>query len=376
MGRHVRILRAGALGLVAVVLLAAMVVGGVGATAPSSTPPTAPSPPPPVPVTVMTRNLYLGADLRPAITATTPEAAQAAVASIFSVARRTNFPERAVALAREIADAGPLLVGLQEVAAWYSGPFGDSAPATAVEYDYLQILLRALAVAGAPYSVVRVQDEADIEGPAGAPFHRDIRLVQRDAILVRAGPGDGVRLDGARSGHFVTKLVVPTATAGVVTVNRGWVAVDATVDGHAFRFVNTHLEAFDPLIRLGQAAELVAPTGPVGSAPGDVVLVGDLNSGPELPVHTNRLAFQALVVAGMTDTWRALHPADPGFTAGYGELLDDPPGPALEHRVDHVMTRGSVGFVDARRSGIDPDDRTAGGLWPSDHAGVITTILP
>jgi hypothetical protein len=31
-----------------------------------------------------------------------------------------------------------------------------------------------------------------------------------------------------------------------------------------------------------------------------------------------------------------------------------------------VMTRGSVG----------PDDRTAGGLWPSDHAGVAATILP
>ena len=371
MGRPVRILRAAAVASIAVVFLAALVIGRVRATGPSP----APSPPA-APVTVMTRNLYLGADLRPAITATTPEASQAAVASIFSVAQRTDFPGRAVALAREIADAGPLLVGLQEVAAWYSGPFGDSAPATVVEYDYLQILLRELAIAGAPYTVVRVHDEADIEGPAGAPFHRDIRLVQRDAILVKGGAGDAVRLDGPRSGHFAARLVVPTATGQVVTVNRGWVAVDATVDGRAFRFVNTHLEAFDPLIRLAQAGELVLPTGPIGSAPGNVVLVGDLNSGPELPVHTNRLAFQALVVAGMTDTWRALHPADPGYTAGYAELLDDPPGPALEHRVDHVMTRGRVGLVDSWRSGVDPAGRTPSGLWPSDHAGVVATVLP
>ena len=376
MGRPVRILRAVAVGLVTFAVLAVIVVGGVMATSPSPAPWAAPSAPA-APVTVMTRNLYLGADLRPAITATTPEASQAAVASIFSVARRTDFPERAVALAREIADAGPLLVGLQEVAAWYSGPFGDSAPATASEYDYLQILLRELAVAGAPYTVVRVQDEADIEGPAGAPFHRDIRLVQRDAILVKGGAGDGVRLDGARSGHFAARLVFPTATGQVVMVNRGWVSVDVTVEGRAFRFVNTHLEAFDPLIRLGQAGELVAPTGPIGSAPGNVVLVGDLNSGPELPVHTNRLAFQALVVAGTKDTWRALHPADPGYTAGYGELLDDAPGAAaLENRVDHVMTRGSVGLVDSRRTGVDPAGRTQSGLWPSDHAGVVTTILP
>lgn len=353
-------------------LLAAMLVPGARATDPR---PAAPAPGEARPVKVMTRNLYLGADLRPAIAATTPEQARAAVASIFSVVRRTNFPERAVALARELADADPVLVGLQEVAAWYRGPLGDPAPATTVEYDFLDILLRELAAAGAPYSVVRVQDEADIEGPAGAPFLHDVRLVQRDAVLVKAGLGADVGLEGVRSGHFVTTLVVPTGSGQVVAVKRGWISVDATVNRRAFRFVNTHLEAFHPLIRLGQAGELVAPTGPIGSAPGDVVLAGDLNTGPELPDHTNRLAFHALVAAGLTDTWRALHPTDPGYTSGFGELLDEPPG-ALEHRVDHVMTRGSVGLVDSRRYGVDPDNRTAGGLWPSDHAGVAATVLP
>lgn len=329
------------------------------------------------PVKVMTRNLYLGADLAPAIEASTPAEVLAAGAAVFSVVRRTNFPERAVALAREIADADPVLLGLQEVATWYSGPVGDPAPATTVEYDFLEVLLRELAAAGAPYEVVRVQDEADIEAPAGAPYFRDYRLVQRDAVLVRAGAGDEVRLGEARSGHFLTTLVVPTGAGRLYAVRRGWVAVDATVNGRSFRFVNTHLEAFHPLIRLGQALELVAPGGPVGSAPGDVVLVGDLNSGPELPVPENRLAFLALVAAGMADTWRAVHPADPGYTAGFGELLDDDAGAAaLEHRVDHVMARGSVGVVDSRRYGVDPDNRTPSGMWPSDHAGVMATLLP
>ncbi|MFP5299575.1 MAG: hypothetical protein ACLGHL_11375, partial [Actinomycetota bacterium] len=48
----------------------------------------------------------------------------------------------------------------------------------------------------------------------------------------------------------------------------------------------------------------------------------------------------------------------------------------LEHRVDHVMTRGSVGLVGSRRYGVDPDGRTASGMWPSDHAGVMATLLP
>lgn len=327
------------------------------------------------PVKVMTRNLYLGADLTPAITASTIPQVLAAGSQVFSTVQRTSFPERAVALAREIADADPVLLGLQEVALWYSGPVNDPAPATTVEYDFLRSLQQELAATGAPYEVVRAQDEADIEGPAGAPYFKDFRLVQRDVILVRAGEGDAVALRDARSASFTSTLVLTSGTGQQIPVKRGWTSVEATVNKRSFRFVNTHLEAFDPGIRLQQAQELIAPEGPVGSAPGDVILVGDLNSGPELPVPANRLAYQALVAAGMVDTWLAVHPGDPGFTAGYDELLRDPPG-TLEHRVDHVMVRGRVGIVRSRIYGTDPDNRTASGMWPTDHAGVMATVTP
>ena len=58
-----------------------------------------------------------------------------------------------------------------------------------------------------------------------------------------------------QSANFATNLVV--TVAGVpVTVKRGWTATDARVRGSGrFRFVNTHLEAFHPLIRQAQAAE-------------------------------------------------------------------------------------------------------------------------
>ena len=141
--------------------------------------------------------------------------------------------------------------------------------------------------------------------------------------------------------------------------------------------MTTHLEAFHPLVRLQQAQELIAGGGPIGSGAGPVILVGDLNSGPELPDPNNRLAFQALTNYGLVDTWAVVHPGDPGYTAGFNETLTDPSADgALEHRVDHVMTSPEVGIIRSRIYGTDPDNRTAGGLWPSDHAGVAATLTP
>jgi endonuclease/exonuclease/phosphatase family metal-dependent hydrolase len=328
----------------------------------------------PRPAKVMTRNIYLGADLTRAITATTVPQFLAANAQIFSNVQQTNFPERAKALAREIDDADPTLLGLQEAAIWYSGTFGSPAQATNVEYDFIATLRSELAAVGAPYDLVKVQKEADIEAPAAAPFFKDFRLVQQDAILVKAGLGSEVKLTNAQSANFVNRLTIPTGIGQQIPVDRGWVSVDAVVNKRAFRFVNTHLEAFHPLVRLQQAGELLA--GPIGSAPGKVVLVGDINSGPDLPVPANRLAYQALVAGGMVDTWPVANPGDPGPTAGFSELLDDPSADVLDNRIDMVMTKGSVGVTSARIYGTDPDNRTAGGLWPSDHAGVAATLTP
>ncbi len=322
------------------------------------------------PVKVMTRNLYLGADLGPAMRATTTSELVAAGAHVFSVVQRTDFPQRAKALAREVADADPVLLGLQEAAIWYSGPFNDPSPATTVVYDFLAILRDELAAAGAPYDVVRVQPEADVEAPAGAPHHADVRLVQHDAILVKSGSGDEVVLDNARSGNFTARLVVTNGLGQPTEVDRGWVSVDAVVNRRPFRFVNTHLEAFHPLVRLQQALELIAPGGPVGSARGPVVLVGDLNSGPELPSVANRLAFAVLAGYGLADTWAVANPGQPGYTAAFDELLDDSSAEgALEHRIDHIMAsgassrHGSTGPIPTSGPSADCGRRTTPG-WP------------
>jgi len=329
------------------------------------------------PVKVMTRNLYLGANLDPALRARSVPELLTAVAHVFSVVRQTDFPQRARALAREIVDADPVLLGIQEAATWYSGPQFDPSPATTVEFDFIALLQRELAAIGAPYDVVMVQPEADLEAPAGAPYAKDIRVVQHDAILVKANAGNEVVLSAPRSANFTSKLTIVNGLGQPTVVQRGWVAVDAVVNKRSFRFVNTHLEAFSAGLRLEQVRELIAPDGPIGSATRPVILVGDLNSSPELPVPENRLAFQALLDFGLIDTWAVTHPGEAGFTAGFNELLNDPSAAAtLEHRVDHVMVTPGVGIVKSRIYGTDPDNRTVDGMWPSDHAGVAATLLP
>ena len=72
-----------------------------------------------------------------------------------------------------------------------------------------------------------------------------------------------------------------------------------------FRFVNTHLEAFDPAalvpsIRSLQAAELVAPGGPATSDL-PVVLLGDLNSDDDTVEPGDQQAYRTLLEAGMVE---------------------------------------------------------------------------
>ena len=114
-------------------------------------------------VRVMTRNVYLGADLSPAIGAADLCGAIDGAGVIYNEVQRTNFPERAVPLAREIKQAKPHLVGLQEVALWRvqnpsdlgAPPINPNAtPATTVQYDFLDLLKDEL---GDGYRVVAVQ---------------------------------------------------------------------------------------------------------------------------------------------------------------------------------------------------------------------------
>ena len=65
-------------------------------------------------ITVMTRNLYLGTDLLPVAAAPTPEAFVAAAQAALAEIAANDFPERAGALADEIADRRPHVVAFTD----------------------------------------------------------------------------------------------------------------------------------------------------------------------------------------------------------------------------------------------------------------------
>jgi hypothetical protein len=46
----------------------------------------------------------------------------------------------------------------------------------------------------------------------------------------------------------------------------------------------------------------------------------------------------------------------------------------LRSRIDFVLARPKVPIVRSVVVGNDPDTKTAGGLWPSDHAGVVSKL--
>src|SRR3954447_21511646 len=209
------------------------------------------------PVKVMTRNLYLGADLTPGVQASDLQGLVDAAGVILNQVDQNDFATRAKGLAREIIAKKAALVGLQEAALWRTAPCTENPippKATTVRYDYVALLLRELNKGGKQYRVVVSQPEFDFEvhantdgnqstsGP-GCPLGSEIngRLTMRDAILVHRGT---VKATLAKSGTFETLLQVKPA-GFAVDVTRGWTTVEGQVGSQRFRFVNTHLEAFD-----------------------------------------------------------------------------------------------------------------------------------
>ena len=333
-------------------------------------------------VTVMSRNIYLGSDLSPAIGAPDIASAIDGAGQIYNEVVRTNFPERAVALADEIKDAKADIVGVQEAALWQvqtpsdlgGPPITSGTPATDVAYDFRELLMDEL---GSKYRIVNQQEEftgelpADIDGnnATGGPVSGedlDFRLTMHDMIIAHKD----VKTSKNDAAHFENRF--ETSIGGVpVFADRGWVSTEAKVGKAKFRFVNTHLEAFgDPSIRVAQAEELV--DGPLKSKK-DVVFTGDINSDKD-DTNGTEGAYEAIVDAGFVE--RQVK----GGTSGHDDSLTDPNDQnQFDRTIDFVFVNNPKIKLDKSKSYIsgrdDASQMTPGGLWASDHAGVVSSLL-
>lgn len=306
-------------------------------------------------VTVMTRNLFLGTDLIPIATAAPGAPAEKATGDAFRQATRTNQPgKRMKLIAREIAKSKPDLVGLQEVSLWRTGPKGDSAPATNVAVDYLKVITKRLKALHAPYRVVTVRRQFNVEGPSDEGV--DIRLTLGNAVLARKG----VKTSKVRSADFKTTTPIPTASIGTVTIKRGFDEMNVVVRGARFHFVNTHLEAYSPPVRLRQAKELLKKALP--RRKGRAILVGDLNSGPNLENEDDEPPYKAIAKAGFK----------PRRTARKSCCFDnDLRSGKWDHNIDWIMSRPRVRLL---RSFLVGREKTSGGARASDHGGVVSVL--
>jgi len=367
-------------------------------------------------IRLMTQNQYVGAEITKILAASTPEEFNAAIVTALKTVAANMPVERIKALAAEIAKDKPVLVGLQEVYRFQctdlappSPGQGCSDPSIAPAFsDQLQATLDALnGVYEAKAQVVNLN-------LTGIPFWINgvpalISALDRDVILARSDAGNvtavdytvfqpmGICLKPSVDGCNYTTVIETDTLFGPLSIERGYVAVDATANGRAYRVVNTHLELqypdpTNPLSQVFQAAQayeliqVLLFTTPMNRS---LVVLGDMNSGPAHPAIPGPLPlpepfnlgivtpYQQFVAAGFADIWTFRPGGLPGFTCCQLEDLSNRRS-VLYERVDMIFSLDipkKVKKVRVVGATISNKTRPPGlGLWPSDHASVTAEL--
>ena len=325
--------------------------------------------------TVMTYNVNEGTDFLQVVGAQNLQQFLLGVGQIITQVQGTNPPERMQSIARQILDAQPELLSLQEVDQWSTGtfdPVAGTCGAMTMQYDMLQELLSALAAQGGHYEVaVQVTQNAFPPTPGLIPpaTYICVAVTDYDVVLARTDlPSWIFQWSNPQSGQFVNELVLPTPI-GPVPYPRAWASVDAQFFGHSFLYINTHLESFDATVRELQGGELRA--GPANTALPLIIAMDSNAQAFPLPEDPTYVDF---ISAGYGDVWSRLFPKRAGLTCCQDEA-DNNPLSELYQRIDLVLAHGKVTPWAAVLIGTDPRSRLADGLWPSDHAALVAGVV-
>jgi len=175
-----------------------------------------------------------------------------------------------------------------------------------------------------------------------------------------------------------------------VSIPRGFVGVDTTINGVNYRVVNTHLELRDlvpgdPSARFFQSAqafELLQTLAVTTPEEHQLIVLGDMNSAPEdqiVPTPFGDIVppYLQFAAAGFTDAWALRPGAASGLTCCQAENLANHKS-VLYERVDLIWSHGAPARVkQARVVGANVSDKTppaVQGIWPSDHGGVAADL--
>jgi endonuclease/exonuclease/phosphatase family metal-dependent hydrolase len=302
-------------------------------------------------VTVMSRNLYLGADIIQLATATDEASMEQKVQQLYATVQQTNFPVRAKRIAQEIKKTKPDAIAIQEVARYYQD--GKSTQ------DWMKLLQGKLKKAGQHYKQVSREDEIDVSARSAAGYN--LRLVLGNAVLVRTGKHARIKHIKDVHGVFKAQISVPLANGTTVNLKRGYAGMDGRIAGKKFRFLAPHAEAYSADVAGQQFAELLA--GPAKSKKLPTIIAGDFNSDP---ADASAEGYNNVNAAGFKDTGKR------AATCCQDENLLNPVS-KLDQWIDHIVVRPKAKVLWSKIVGNRASDRISG-LWPSDHAGVVAKL--
>jgi endonuclease/exonuclease/phosphatase family metal-dependent hydrolase len=375
-------------------------------------------------ITVMSRNIYLGADVGVALELIPnfPKAAQ----FMWDQVKKTDFSARAPKLARESAQDRPEIIGVQEATIWYCKKdlFSDKVEV----FNFLDQFIAATKVSGVGYSlatangveafnpgysisaipyVTKVRDP-EVFNPIFGQDSASCGFTIGDALLVRDDVKDRI-IQVGNTEYEATYSIVPT----LMTIYRGYTWADFKVQDSVVRLITTHLESIWDENKVPnsalQAQQLVAD---LKEAKMPIVIMGDFNADyrdprpegepnpGEQPVASETCptpggakcnAYSTMIEAGFENASPdAKNPRY--FTWGASALLNGPDKTrALDakkfgnqygftDRLDYIFTKNVYATVSSKIIGnVWPD---GSGVWecgndkcfPSDHAGVVATI--
>jgi endonuclease/exonuclease/phosphatase family metal-dependent hydrolase len=322
-------------------------------------------------VTVASYNAYIGTDVFAVLCGA--KTLDQAVADIVAV----NFPQRAKAIVKALAKPTPDLISIQE--AWH---IEIQSAQLKLDWNYKEILAALLKRYG--YREVVSSDLSDIIiplDPATPAYY--VRVTDHDVIFAKK------QLKATEVESLLYDSTFKAQLGGqVIESKRGLVSAVFRINGHEYRFVNTHLETEAlPAVSaagetLGIAQELQAQelVDHLADESRPVILAGDFNA----PFDSSTV--MTMESAGFADMWplRIFDRHDPGFTCCQApDLLNGQS--ILDQRIDHIFVRNDNGNLAYNVAfplvieviGDRPADKTKTypRLWPSDHAGLRSTLI-
>ena len=363
-------------------------------------------------VTVMTRNLYLGADVGVAMELI-PNLS-AAAQFMWDQVKATDFNNRAPKLAAEVIAERPDVIGIQEATIWYCKKSAWSkrtevfnfteqflAAIKAQGQDYVLASKDGVTALNTGYSIaaipfVTMVNDPEIFQPLFGQDKAACGFEIADALVIR-GDLSGKVLAVGNTEYEASYTVVPT----IMTIYRGYSWADIEIGNTPVRFVTTHLESLWDENKVPNAAkqaqQLITD---LKETRNPIVIMGDFNSDPRDPRISDDpniggqpaaskscpaggsecSAYRLMFEAGFKDVGPdSLDPRN--NTWGMNALLTGPDPDRLKYsqqlgnfagysdRLDYIFVKNGAVPLVSRIIGATPPNNLN-----SDHAGVVSLI--